>query len=357
MKNKFIIILTILFIFLPIRINAASIKSTSAVGLSSVEVGEEIKVKFYINFDGVDKNDKESLGIYELAYEIMYDPSVLELKTIYSSGFNSFVFEENGAYFAYSILQKNIPSTVRCSDGVLFCSSYMMEATFKALNNSKETTEVSIGDVEVGVHPMTTDGNVYEDDITYISTSSLATKKIKITKPATNNNTNNNSNNNTNNSTNNKVEKEEKKSSNKYLKELKIKNYEIDFNKNENNYTITIPKDINSLEIEATPEDEKSTVTINGNDDLKKYNDKIFIVVTSEDGSTNTYTISVTYTEENEEVVEEVEKIEEKDSFKLTKDQILLIGIALGIILIIFIIIIIVVKINDRKIDKALDEL
>lgn len=351
MKNKMFFILTMLLLMVPLKANAASIKSTSAVGLSSVAVGEEIKVKFYINFDGVDKNDKECLGIYELAYEIIYDESILELKTIYSSGFNSFVFKENGTYFAYSVLQENIPSTVRCSDGVLFCSSYMMEATFKALNNTKTTTEVSIGDVEVAVHPMSTDGNIYEENITYISTSSLATKKIKIVTETSNNTSSSSTSNNS------STISEQKKSNNKYLKELKVKNYEINFNKKENNYEISIPKNLNTLEVEAATEDKKATYTINGHNDLAKYNNKVFIVVTAEDGSTNTYTISVKHIEETIEVFEE--EIEEKEDkkFELSKEQIILIEIALGVALLIFITIFIIIKINDRKIDKVLDEL
>ena len=81
-------------------------------------------------------------------------------------------------------------------------------------------------------------------------------------------------------------------SSNNYLKSLEVKNYKLDFKKDKNNYTLKVDKDLETLEITALTEDEKSNYTIKGNEKLKNKS-KIQIIVTAENGDVNTYTISI----------------------------------------------------------------
>ena len=136
---------------------------------------------------------------------------------------------------------------------------------------------------------------------------------------------------------------------NYHLKELKIDGYEIDFDKYKNIYSIEVPKDINSLDITATPEGSKAKVTITGADNLQENNYKVTIEVTSEEGESKTYIINVS------QIKEETKKNE--NGFIITDDQIelgkyILIGIA-GVLLIIFII----VKIRDLKVEKGIDKL
>lgn len=80
-------------------------------------------------------------------------------------------------------------------------------------------------------------------------------------------------------------------SNNNYLKELLIKNYKIDFDKDVLNYNLTIKKD-DRLTLSYKTADENATVKVVGNSDLKT-NSKIDIVVTAEDKTTKTYTISI----------------------------------------------------------------
>ena len=54
-------------------------------------------------------------------------------------------------------------------------------------------------------------------------------------------------------------------SSNNYLKSLEIDGYEITFNKETNEYTITVKSDVTSLDIKAIPEDSRARVEITGN--------------------------------------------------------------------------------------------
>lgn len=88
----------------------------------------------------------------------------------------------------------------------------------------------------------------------------------------------------------------EEKSNNKKLKSLEVENYKLspEFNKDTTEYDLTIPDDVNSLEIKAVAEDKKSKVEITGNDKLLTGVNTIEIKVTAEDETVGTYKINVT---------------------------------------------------------------
>ena len=71
----------------------------------------------------------------------------------------------------------------------------------------------------------------------------------------------------------------------------------------------------------------------------------------------NTYTIKIKISMNEEDLDKELTKEQEKNEFKLTDKHLIIGGIVLGALLLIIIVRFIVVKINDRKIDKALDDL
>ena len=82
-----------------------------------------------------------------------------------------------------------------------------------------------------------------------------------------------------------------KVSSDSILKDLYINDYKIKFDSKIKEYEVTIKDGVNELEITATPNDEKSTVTIEGNEKLTN-GSKIKIRVTAEDGSYTDYFIT-----------------------------------------------------------------
>ncbi len=88
-------------------------------------------------------------------------------------------------------------------------------------------------------------------------------------------------------------------STNNYLSSLKVDNYNItpDFNKDKSDYTLTVENNVRSINISGTKEDSKSSVTGLGNHDLSEGANKIEIKVTAQNGSTRTYTITVTVKE------------------------------------------------------------
>ena len=114
--------------------------------------------------------------------------------------------------------------------------------------------------------------------------------------PTTNNgNKNNNTNNNTNNPTTNNqpTANEENKSTNNNIKELTVDSFNLEKIDN-NNYSLTVPNNITSININATAEDSKATVTGAGNHPISIGDNKIEIIITSEAGTQNTINISVT---------------------------------------------------------------
>lgn len=103
---------------------------------------------------------------------------------------------------------------------------------------------------------------------------------------------------------------EEKASSNSNLKELKISPSVSDFKfeKEKTEYKFTVENNITKLIISAKPEDEKSSVTIDGDINLKEGDNLISLVVKAESGDITTYTLEVTRLK-GEETGEEEEPV------------------------------------------------
>ncbi len=90
-------------------------------------------------------------------------------------------------------------------------------------------------------------------------------------------------------------------SSNAYLKEFRLDYPGItpNFSKTIYNYAITVDENINTLSVTAVPENNKATVSITGNTDLKEGENTILAKVTAQDKKTvNTYKIIVTKTDD-----------------------------------------------------------
>ena len=81
-------------------------------------------------------------------------------------------------------------------------------------------------------------------------------------------------------------------SNNSLLSNLEIEGYKIKFDAKKNDYSINIKEGITQLVINATAADEKSTITIEGNENLTN-GSKIKIRVTAEDGTYTDYFVEV----------------------------------------------------------------
>ena len=132
-------------------------------------------------------------------------------------------------------------------------------------------------------------------------------RAVNVSKrPAQPNNSNNNNNNNPNNNNNNNTKKNNNnnvsnnannsvndKSNNNNIKELSVDGYSL-VKVDANNYTLSVPNDISSINVKAIAEDSKATVTGAGNHQLSVGENNIEIVVTSESGLQNKINIKVT---------------------------------------------------------------
>ena len=98
------------------------------------------------------------------------------------------------------------------------------------------------------------------------------------------------------------------KSSDNSLKDLSVPGYTLSpaFSKDNLDYTLKVPNDATKIDVKAITNNEKSSVKIVGNTDLKVGNNVVTVEVTAEDGSKKTYKITVTREEEkkNEPVLD-----------------------------------------------------
>ena len=89
-------------------------------------------------------------------------------------------------------------------------------------------------------------------------------------------------------------------SNNKLLKSLTVDSYKLttDFNSDVTEYSLNVGADVETIKIEAVPEDITAKIKISGNDNLLMGENTIKIAVTAEDGTVKTYNIYVTKGEE-----------------------------------------------------------
>jgi len=87
------------------------------------------------------------------------------------------------------------------------------------------------------------------------------------------------------------------KSNNNKLKELTIDGYELE-KVDDNNYTLTVPNDAETINISATADDSKAAVAGTGEHELEVGENTIEINITAEDGSLNKVILKITREEQ-----------------------------------------------------------
>jgi hypothetical protein len=156
----------------------------------------------------------------------------------------------------------------------------------KATRTISDTSSLKVGMNTVSVKVTAEDGstNTYTINVERASASSTTTS------PKTSSTTKSSSSPKTSSTT--------KKSSDNYLKSLTIESsHEISpkFNKDTSSYDVTVPYEVDKLELLYETSDSKATVKVTGNSDLKVgKNNVIEVTVTAEDGSKRVYTLNVT---------------------------------------------------------------
>lgn len=120
-------------------------------------------------------------------------------------------------------------------------------------------------------------------------------------------------------------------SNDNYIKELNIKDYKIDFDKDTLEYSITVSSKVSSLDLDIILSDDKASYEVSGNEKFKTGRNVVTITVTAEDGSTRVYTINV-----NKENVKDVAGDEETSNSSRVVIIILIILVIIGLIYVIF---------------------
>ena len=126
--------------------------------------------------------------------------------------------------------------------------------------------------------------------------------------------------------------KETLKSSNNYLKELKIENIEFEFDKDKFEYNIVVKSNIQIISIVAQAEDKKAIVNGTGEKAIKDGNNKFVIEVTAENKEERSYVLNV-YKEKNDKYLKNdntLEKDENKN--KINVKWIIIVGILIIIL-------------------------
>ena len=381
MKNTFLKIFMVLLLFFPFMVKADNINSASISGTKSTKTGEDFTLTFKLNFKDIFKNKSDSKGIYAVAFEIGYKDSDFTITGITTDSiWNSAVLKTtDGKYYVISELSGNT-NTNMCYDGILFCGTYEARITFSTIKTTAGKSTIQVGEYEAIVLDMITDSTkeISADDLKTISANGLEQTKYTIdissntsetvttkksivensnssisniqnkvktevkkevkNKQTTKTTTSNNSNNAT--GENNKL--------NSHLKSLKIENYEIDFDKSKNIYTIEVEENINKLNVTAVAESKTAKVKITGADNLEANNNKVTIEVTPEKGDKKVYIINVNKIKEK--------KVKKAESFKITdeqKDLLIYFLIGVGVVAVLAFIII---KIRDRIVEKDIDK-
>ena len=107
----------------------------------------------------------------------------------------------------------------------------------------------------------------------------------------------------------------ERESSNANLSNLGIKPNDFSgFKPGTTTYNVTVPEDVESVEVYATAQDSGASISGTGNKTLEYGENALSVVVTAEDGTTKTYTINVTREGEGEAETDGTETEEEVEN-------------------------------------------
>lgn len=305
----------------------SDILTSEFISPNRVYVGDEIEVKYIIHGFKLDSIN----GIEGL---INYDNNLLELVSTdidseygYINSDNKFLYVLDN-YTGNDALLTLRFKTLKEGNSIISIENIKASIDGLIVNLDRDSISTSIEINSYGVGGDTANNNEasnnYEDiKIEYPASSSnnvvakLNYSSEKMILPSINNNNN--------------IVSYVSISNDNYIKELNIKNYKIDFDKDTLEYSITVPSKVNSLDLDIILSDDKASYEVSGNEKFKTGRNVVTITVTAEDGSTRVYTINV-----NKENVKDVASDEEVSNSSRVVIIILIILVIIGLIYVIF---------------------
>lgn len=334
------ILILLIFLLLPFNVKALNIKETKIIGSSIVKAGSQVDMNVHIDFKGFD-DEENKLGIWVINYEVEFDENDIIIEKINGGTWNSTLYKENNKYYIQSIINRENENL--CFNDMFYCNSYLESITFFVKTNEEKNIDIKIKDITIGLIDTSIEKDKYsEEDLNIIKSVNEAVKTITIKKtdmaikevtmayetikPELE-----------------EIIIEDEKSNNNYIKNIYIKDYELNFDKEKETYELEILDTINSLDIDVLLEDKDADYRIKGANNIEKNNNKILIEVTATNGETRIYTINI------KKLVTKVVK---------QKNKFIIPGIICGgVILIVIIILLIRNYLYDKKLDKALEEM
>lgn len=245
----------------------------------------------------------------KIIYNIFIAIFILFPCTVFAAGYisvspTSLTIEE-GSSKTFTITAYNTIGDVKISSSNTSVASVSASEWETGMVGSGETKKgtITVKGLTAGT---TTVSVVIRDAATFDEEVLTGTKTITITvkaKETTNNNnsnnnknnsnSNNNSNKNSNSTKNNNSSTKTTKSTDNSLKSISIDGYDL-VKVDKNNYTLTVSNNVTTVNVKATPNDSKATITGTGSHDLNVGTNTITLTVTSESGAKNKINIKVT---------------------------------------------------------------
>ncbi len=365
-------ILFLLLLLIPIKINALGISSSRISNDETAMTGDTITVSFYLSVSGVSPKNANSFGIGGVAFDLEYDHDALKYVSATASGFDSSYLKNDDGEFIYSVISGEDLLSNSCVDGILYCGEYGVSLKFYVRDTDVSSTQIKINEVAIlgwqlenGTHPTYDEDDMdgFEAIVGKVHTVTIKKVEVQTEEPAeVQASTNTEQKKAISNIANEKVEDKETistdsegKSNNNYLKKLDVKGYILNFYKRTNEYDLAIEENVNELELEVIPEDDKATYEIKGDKDIKGNNNKIEIIVTAASGKKNTYILNITYEKDDTKKISKFILIDKfKDIFNKYRLYFYLAG---GVILVTIMVIVIINNVSSNKINKELDDL
>ena len=244
MKKGFLVLFSLFILFLTPNIVSAASANVSISAPSSVYVGDTVTIN-------VSLSSSSKIGAWE--YFISYDDSVLSY---------------------LSTTAESAQHVINSSDSGRTSVNYSW--TFKAISAGSASFSIS------GI-----DAYAFDDDSS-ISVSGSTSTTINVVKPSSGG-----SNGGSNGGSGNTPSNSYKYSDDNSLSSLVIEGFNIDFDSNVTEYSVSVPNDTKKVKIGATANDGNASVSGIGDYDVKEGDNEIKIVVTAENGDTRTYKVNV----------------------------------------------------------------
>jgi len=199
---------------------------------------------------------------------------------------------ENGSSVTVSLKVSNTAAwniKLTATGAVGNCSNAWADATSNG-NNTTKTFSVTCKSTSVGIMNFTFSGDATSSDGSNVSISQSKTVNVKAATP---------------------------KSTNNYLSNIAIDNYELSpsFNKTTLEYNITVPATTYEININATKEDSTANINGTGTQAVVEGNNTFKITVTAQDGTQRVYTLNV-----NVEDTNPIKIIANEEEFTLIKN-------------------------------------